>query len=329
MSYQTGTASSPTNLLQTLVTWLVSIGWTQDMSQADGAGWRAHLHKSGNYVNLRATVNESVWAGGTQGPGYGLHCYVGTGFSGAAAWNAQAGGPLGNAQTYNVGVGGNLPTGAIQNYYFFGDATGDNGVVVIEATSAIYKVIGWGLSLVKAGTWTGGPYFFGSVSGFYVNYASAGPGTTLSSSCPGSDSDFVGAQNCYIRVDVDTFTGKWIGLSQSNTAAAQGYTGKNGASSVAPALNYALRQLAPRYSDNWIQPDTWQLSQTSSVDARANLLPVHLWAVRDTTGALSLIGSIPNVFSSNGVGNGFSPASEYVLGATTYKMFPNFAVTKQ
>jgi hypothetical protein len=29
------------------------------------------------------------------------------------------------------------------------------------------------------------------------------------------------------------------------------------------------------------------------------------------------------------VGNGFSNASEYVLGPTTYKMFPNFAVVKQ
>jgi hypothetical protein len=59
-SYQTGISSSPTNLLQTLVTWLTNQGWTMDMSQADGSGWRAHLHKSGVYVNLRSAMNEDL-----------------------------------------------------------------------------------------------------------------------------------------------------------------------------------------------------------------------------------------------------------------------------
>jgi hypothetical protein len=330
MSYQTGTASSPTNLLQTLVTWLVAIGWTQDMSQADGAGWRAHLHKSGNYVNLRSCINEStgIWGGGVYQAGYSLNMYIGTGFNGANAWNAQAGGPIGSGVAYTVGVAFALPAGAIQNYYFFGDATGDNIVIVVERTPSLYVHMGWGLSLVKAGTWTGGPYFFGTVCGYYAPYtAGPGPGNTLSSSCPGCDCDYISAPNCYIRIDVDTFTGKWIGVSTTNTAP-QGYTGKFAASSVMPAFSYSARTSAPRYSDNLGYAPSWQLNQTSNADSRANLLPVHLWAVRDT-GAMSLIGWIPNVFSTNGVGNGFSNASEYVLGPTTYKMFPNFAVVKQ
>jgi hypothetical protein len=332
MSYQTGTATSPVNLLQTIVTWLVSIGWTQDMSQADGTGsvgWRAHLHKGTNYVNLRAVMNESsgIWAGGMYSAGYGICMYLGTGFSSAAAWNAQAGGPIGSGQTYTLGVGFSLPSGAIQNYYFFGDATGDNIVIVVEKTPSIYQHMGWGLSLVKAGAWTGGPYFFGSLDGYYVFYTGAGPGNTLSSSCPGCDADYVSCQNCFIRIDVDTFTGKWIGVSP-NTGVAQGYTGKLAASSVMPAYSYGARTIAPRFSDNTGSLPSWQNNQTSSADSRANLLPVHLWAVRDA-GQMSLIGWIPNVFCTNGVGNGFSNASEYVLGPTTYKMFPNFAVVKQ
>lgn len=331
MSYQTGTASSPINLLQTLVTWLVSIGWTQDMSQADAAGWRAHLHKSGNYINLRASMNEgspAIWAGGVYQNGYGLHCYLGTGFNGLNAWNNQAGGPIGNAAAYTVGVAFALPSGAIQNYYFFGDATGDNIVIVVERTPSLYVHMGWGLSLVKVGAWTGGPYFFGTVCGYYTNYiGSPGPGNTTSSSCPGCDTDYISCQNCYIRIDVDTFIGKWIGVS-ANTGVGQGYTGKLAASSVMPAVGVAARTIAPRYSDNSSQGPSWQVNQTSSADGRANLLPVHLWAVRDT-GAMSFIGWIPNVFSTNGVGSGFSNASEYALGPTTYKMFPNFAVLKQ
>jgi hypothetical protein len=53
-----------------------------------------------------------------------------------------------------------------------------------------------------------------------------------------------------------------------------------------------------------------------------------MFAQRDS-GAVSLLGWIPNIFWSNGVGVGFSNASEYVLGTTTYKMFPNFAIVKQ
>jgi hypothetical protein len=331
MAYQTGTASSPVTLLQTLVTWLISIGWTQNMSQADGLGWRAHLQKSGNYVNFRASMNESaIWAGAQFGASIGLNFYLSSSLASGSAWNNQAGGPIGTGQVYTVGVGAGLPIGAIQNYYFFSDSAGDNVVVVIEATPALYRHIGWGLSLVKVGAWTGGPYFFGSVCGYYVGSGSAGPGTTLTSSCPGCDGDFSGNQNCFIKANVDTFTGLWLGLATANaTAPITGGTGKLAASSVAPAYSYALRTLAPRYTDNWFYAPGWQQNQTSGADGRANLLPVHLWAVRDS-GALSLIGWIPNVFFTNGVtAGGFSNASEYVLGGITYKMFPNFAVIKQ
>jgi hypothetical protein len=336
MSYQTGTATSPINLLQTLVTWLVSIGWTQDMSQADGvggAGWRAHLHKGTNYVSLRAFVSTetatNIWGGGMTQAGNGLGLYLNTSFNGVNAWNAQLGGPIGSGQTYTVGVGIGLPSGSIQNYYFFADSGGDNVVIVIETTPALYKYLGWGPSPIKAGTWTGGPYFFGSMSGYFSTLTTANnAGATTTSNCPGADADAGSVQNCFVRVDVDTFTGKWLGVS-SNTGPAQGYTGKNLASMVAQATGGGSpRTIGPRYSDSLAPTQTWQLNQTSSADSRANLLPIILMATRDT-GAFSFIGSLPYVFLTNGVGAGFSNASEYVLGTTTYKMFPNFAVVKQ
>jgi hypothetical protein len=73
----------------------------------------------------------------------------------------------------------------------------------------------------------------------------------------------------------------------------------------------------------------FQFLQTSLQDGRANLLPILLWVLRDggSTGR-SLLGDIPNVFSTNAVGNGFSQASDYPLGGDTYKLFPHFAVKK-
>src|ERR1700733_1444965 len=79
-------------------------------------------------------------------------------------------------------------------------------------------------------------------------------------------------------------------------------------------------------------PHQFQYQQTSQLDGRVNLLPILWWVGRDgssgSTGPFSLIGSIPVIVFSNGVGNGFVPAGEYALGASTYKMFPNFAILK-
>jgi hypothetical protein len=333
MSYQTGTATSPINLLQTIVTWLVSIGWTQDMSQSDGAGWRAHLHKSGNFVNLRAFMNESggtIWGGGMWRAGYGIAMYCGSGFASGSDWKSQAGGPIAQGQTYNVGVAAALPAGSIQNYYFFGDATGDNVVLVIEQTPAVYNHLGFG-QLVKAGAWTpGGAYFFGSTSGFGATFPSPAYGVTDTSACPGCW-DFNQSQNCFVRADVDTFTGNWLAVGNNNGGASWGYTGKFVQSAVGPPSQGGNPLfVAPRYTDGLASGprNAWQVNQTSSADGRANLLPVLMFAQRDS-GAVSLLGWIPNIFWSNGVGIGFSNASEYVLGTTTYKMFPNFAVVKQ
>jgi hypothetical protein len=336
VAYQTGTASSPIDLLQKIVTWLTSIGWTSDMSAADGAGWRAHLHKGTNYVHLRAQMNEgTIWQQGNQ-YGYGLHLYLSSAFNGSAAWNAQPGNPpVGNGTAFPVGVGALLVAGPIQNYYFFSDVAADNVILVIEKTAGVYVHVGWGLSMTKCGTWTGGAYFFGSMSGYWAGYYPGpsyhpSPGINDSSSCPGADGDWWGPYtNFFVRCDVDAFTGKWLGVS-NNQYPPYGYTGKFCRSSVFPMESTSSEYNIALYlaSSNYTSTYDFQTCQTSAADGRTNLLPPLIWGQRDI-GEFSLLGSIPNIFSSNGVGNGFSNTSEYVIGTTTYKMFPNFAVIKQ
>lgn len=337
MAFQTGTASSPSNLLQTLVTWLVSLGWNQDMSQADGAGWRAHLDRHGNFVHLRAFSNEGAslpFASNANSSGNaGLAMYLSTAFASADAWNAQPGNPpFQSGSSVNVvGTGMALPSGAIQNYFFFADSAADNIVVVIEKTPGVYVHIGWGLSLAKAGAWTGGAYFFGTSQGYWasdVDVVSGHPGFTSPSYCPGTYGDYAAAspyQNLYVRADVDSFTGKWLG-NAAQTAATQGYTGKNCASGI---YGISAPPALPYYGHSALATE-WQNNQTSQLDGRANLLPVAIWAARDATpGGYSPLGQVPNVFFTNAIGNGFSNAEEITLGATTYKLFPNFAVIKQ
>src|SRR5260370_3712544 len=99
MAYQTGTASCPVDLLQKLVAWLSGLGWHTDLSAVDGTGgvgWRAHLDLHGNFVHLRAFVNESPAAsvpftynnGGSSGNA-GVALYLSTAFNPATARNAQ------------------------------------------------------------------------------------------------------------------------------------------------------------------------------------------------------------------------------------------------
>jgi hypothetical protein len=332
MSYQTGTATTATNLLETLVTWLVSLGWNQDRSAAEGLGWTASLDHNGNFVHLRAVENESgtiPWHACIPGA-YGLHMYLGTAFDSSQPFNNQtAGAPLGSS-TFPIGVGMQLSAGPFANYYFFADATADNIVVVVERTPGLFVHLGWGLSIQKAGAFTGGPYFFGSTSGYATGYLGLGantPGFTSTSDCPFVNHDALGAGCGFVRADVDSYTGLWVSISTVTTRD-QGYAGREGDSSVI-GTNPTPNANIPVYADG-AGAFKFQFAQTSAQDGRSNLLPIYLWVLRDgTTTGYSMLGTAPNVFWTNAVGNGFSNADEYVLGATTYKVFPNFAVVKQ
>jgi hypothetical protein len=332
MAYQTGSATSPTDLLQQLVTWLVARGWTQDMNQADGVGWRAHLHKSGFYINLRAVMNDtgltSVWAGSSSlsPSAYSIGLYAGTGFNSSNGWNAQAGGPIGSGQTYTVGASCPFTSAiSITGYHFFDDGN-DNITVVVERAPGIFVHFGWG-NFTKAGAVTGGAYFFAPSPGFYQAFSSNNPGAyggNTSALCPFCDTDSVTGSyySSFVRADVDTFTGKWLGTANAGgLGVPQGYTGRNSASVIpgGPAQSVAQANV-PHYG-------TFASRQTSSQNLQANLLPIHLFVPRDA-GGWSLLGTIPSLYYSDAVGDGNSAKDEIQIGSDTYKLFPNFAVKK-
>jgi hypothetical protein len=341
MSYQTGMASGPTDLLQKLVTFLAANGWTSDLSAGDGAGWRAHLHLGSQYVHMRSFVSEgvpTVFAHLNGATKSGIALYGSSSVDTGVAWNAQPGTPpLENGSGSNVlGAGMQLNNGgaAIQNYYFFCDGSGDNVTVVVEKTVGVFVHMGFGSSLQKCGTWTGGQYFFGSSNGYSLGanvVTSPSPGYVTTSACPGAYGDQLSSyQNAYVRADVDAFTGKWVGIG-SQVTASQGWTGKNGST---PVYQAGSASNIPADIPSYGQPSAADLTtqfqnrQMSQIDARANLLPVLLWTARDVSGS-SPLGTIPNVFSTNATLQGFSIAGIYSIGGSDYMLFPNFAVLKQ
>lgn len=312
MSYYTGTALSPTDLLQKLVGHLVAAGWTQNMSQAEGSGWRAHLSKSGVFVNFRAFVNESFTS-----TGYSICMNVGTGYASGSAWNAQAGTPVKSGTSTVVGVGMPLVNaGPYLNYHVFTDAA-DSVQIVLERTAGVFVHLGFGQTQ-KNGTWTGGAFFHGSVMWDNANSTSSNyAGITTTSYCPGA-CNFYNSATGFVRADVDTWTGKWLSMSVS-TQAGYGYTGKRCLTPVKG--NSEPDGQIPGYTGSW------QGKMTSDMNGQANFLPVHLWAERDAGGA-SLLGNLPLVRLSNATAKGFSFGQEVHIGSDTWKVFPNFAVQK-
>lgn len=329
MAYQTGTASNPNDLLQKLVTFLVANGWTQDMSQADGTGWRAHLHRSGVYVNLKATTGAvNPWAF-TPNPNASssdaaLHIYLGDGFSGASNWNLQPGGPLLNGTTNRTGCSMPLPQGSITAYHFFSDETGDNIMVVVERTPGNFTHMEWGVSVNKAGSYTGGPYFGSVLNGynaFTTSTSARGGRLGPTAGFPFNWGDGSGtAAGSYVRADVDSFTGKWLGLGDSTSQPSGGYTGKNAAAGIRQGSSV---------TQNDIPLETWFWERLTSVfTGQPTLLPCRIYVPRDA-GGFSLLGEVPGIFKINAVPDlGFAAGSIISLGADSYMLFPNFAVRK-
>lgn len=310
MAYSTGTATSPITLLQSIVTFLVAQGWTTDMSQSEGTGWRAHLHKGGNYVHFRAAVNENVHG---QGQGYYLAMYLGTAFSGGAAWNAQTGGPdLGGVTGMAMAL---VNGGPYLNFHFFSDAS-DNVTLVLERTSGVFVHLAFG-TVAKAGSWTGGAWFTGSCPWVWSSNTGASiDGTLSTASCPGAFNNYINSATGYVRADVDTFTGKWLFIG---SAGGYGGTGKR---VMTPIQGYQNPDSQiPGYGTYW------QKRQTSDMSGIANLLPVTLWAERDGGGA-SLLGSLPTIRYTNATSKGFVAGQEQTIGSNVWKFFPNFAVLK-
>lgn len=336
MAFENSAASGASDLLQKLVIFLAANGWTTDLSASDGSGWRAHVHKGGQFVHLRACQNETSQFKSNQGvSGWGICLYAGTAYSSGNDWNdMRTGAPLQSGDaTKPVGLACKLLNAAIANYYFFTDASGDNVAVVVQVGSQLYNHFGFGASLEKVGTYTGGQYFFAPFDGFQGldqgATSRAGDCVHLSANAPGANATPFNTTSWFVRADVDAFTGKWV-QGSDNVSDQFGYTGKLGGSPIGGETMFNLKTQFPSYFSSFgTVPGDFQSHQVSLQDGRANLLRAMLYAQRDGSGpGYSPLGSIPNIRVTSAYGQGFSAAEDYLLGADTWTIFPKFAVKK-
>ncbi len=318
MAVSTGSATSNIDLLQQLVAWLVTRGWTSSMSQASGAGWRAHLSKGSVYANFLASRdNDAAWASNVANTlNFALHLYLGTGYNSGAAFNAQAGGPVGSGTSNTVGICAVTGSGAITSYQFLDDGA-DNIVVVIERTPGVFRYLAWG-TITKFGSWTGGEFFCGSSPGYYASTFFE-PGA-YSSACPFATGGGISTSghNAFLRADVDAFTGKWLSCGSSATVVF-GYTGKYGSSGI-KGDNDSPPEDVPNLSL------AAQLKLHNTLDGRVITLPITLYGNRDG-GGYSALGEVPSLrlCRASEIG-GASVGSDLPIGSDTWRVFPGFLV---
>ena len=341
-SYHTGTSSSPTNLLQTLVTWLTGQGWGVDLSAAIEAGWRAHLHKNGLYVNLRAAMDEKIWPREAEGlyhdcgeGGYGIGLYLGNGYSGGAEWHNQSGRPV-RVDGTTVGAGANLPAGSVAAYHLFDDGN-DHIAVVVERSPGIFCHFGWGPAMAAVGQPETFPYFYGSSSAYMNTLDTAPPGdrhginvTALPPMSHG-DRDYSSYESgvqmvhttAMVRVDAGTFSGRWVGNGNWNDKG-YGYSGRfmRCACNVHPDTQGTCDEgKFPGYQ--YLRSRVHQAAFAGGL-----LLPLHCYVLTDPGARWAPLGYPPSVFWCEAVGHGFAAGQIYQVGGLDYMLFPHFAVRK-
>jgi hypothetical protein len=207
MSYQSGTATGPTDLLDKIRAFLLADSWTINDHSADGAGYRLHVQKTASdstvmYFNFRSAINENVFGDST---GYlltGIGINGSIGYDAGEAWNAQP--TYSMNRNYTNATSGcvisNMSTSAIPSYFFF--TIGDSVHIVVEVVSGEYQYMSFGC-LAKQGVFTGGQYFS-------ANYPSYGTNTMRTSYGPTyfSSPMYSGASTYYMHgfvyVDVDS-----------------------------------------------------------------------------------------------------------------------------
>jgi hypothetical protein len=303
------------------------------MSAADGAGWRAHLHKTVGaqtlYVNLRSAINEIIFPSVQGTAAYGIGLYGGTSYDGGVAWHLQPGRPIAYGYSYTTGCGITLPSGAVLDWRGFDDGS-DNIIIVVEVAGGVYGHLGFGLSLNKAGAYTGGQYTFGSRSASYLSSTTVMGSLGSSAGCPfsglgvldGNSLQSVAAVG-FIYADVDGVT-NWVGIPNNSASSTNGFTGKYSESGVY-YLNKTTNGSACYYDvPTYARICRWLVSEINNA---AVLLPIRVYVQR-SAGGFSLLGALPSVFVSSAVGEGFVGGEVYTLSAKNYMLFPNFAVRK-
>lgn len=311
MAYEIGSWLNPSDGLDKIRVFLIAQGWTVDSFVVEAPGKRLHMHKGTTYLNAHSSDDSTIRLWDTTYSGAGMPQIgfnLGTGYSGATSWRDQPGvvrDPVGTP----IGSAMQLPAAAIVSYRFDYDDLYKSLVVYVQTTIGVWRWMGFGESLIKAGVWTGGAWIASSSNFYYANYVAYPGNNSPDSAYPfGANENF--AAMAYLRADVDAYVGKWVSCSPTDG------TGKGGGTNVAGSrpVQATIPSLAALHN-----------RARNSLNSLSVLLPLQLFANRDA-GGVSLLGTLPNIYATNTAG--MVPGQPYQQGVDWFTPYPGDVPTR-
>lgn len=303
MAYETGSAFSPSDLLDKLREFLLTNGWTINLFVPVGSGNRLHVQKGACYYNFRSYHNETLSPeddlnGQNTENFWGIGGYASDGYSEASNWNAQPGYAF--YSTYSRGGYANQLSSAIPKYHFFTYSDITEVHIVIEFVTGKFQHINFGdlqkyNASASGGCWISMPTSTNlGLPHYYGPDFSSGAGSMV---------PFRGAYyhaspygSSMVRVNIDNHNG-WA------------FEGSTSYVSYSP-----IAAVGPHYYNQDLETAT-----TSPYSWQTQLLPYVIGIVR-ANDAVSPFGEIKHLRELD-ITN-YMEAEEIVLGPDTWKVFP-------
>ncbi len=307
MAYETGTASTPIDLLDKLRVFAVARGWTQNRNDSpSGTEREVSLSKGGHFINLKGVNGANIFLLNNQSR-HAIALSGSDSYSSGDDWDLQNGYPVdfGTTARFNVATIFAINSGPFPSYHFFSDSSGDYIHCEVEVASGFYQRLGFGvLNLYDPATPGGGRYYY-ATGGKHVDDSTGSSswlGVPINDNRSLEEAPFRGGTfgidsvdaGSLLRVNHPDFNG-WASssISQSNA-----YTG---------AAAIGLRERA-----------MLQLS-ASPLNNTAVLTPINVAADLNNV-SLIPFGTVPDMrYMDMTI---YQPGDEFSLGPDTWKVFP-------
>lgn len=309
MAYETGSAASPSDLLDKLRAFVAANGWTVNDFSTVGSGKRLHISKANIYANFRAWQNETLVGNNTElnadsiSNFWGIGGNLSTGWSGTGTvWSRQVGFPNYGTTPYPRGGYVVNLSSAIPTYHFFTYTDINEVHVVLEFITGKFQYFGFG----KLDMYNGSAF-----GGEWMSMPSYNPATSMLPYSNGQDANSApsmipfrscwystAAASSFVRLNVDSIDGWGFDAPYSS------------------ASYSSLAVVGPSYYDQDMETGT-----TSPYNWQTQLLSYMICVLRSNTRA-SPIGEI-KYFRKLDMTN-FTAAEEVTLGSDVWKIFPHY-----
>lgn len=303
MAYQTGSASSPTQLLDALRVFAIANGWTELRWGALGNGYQLSLSKNGLYCHLRSGVNEALRSG--YAAVTGIFLSASTGFDGAQPWNNQPGTIVNTSGL--VEACGLYEVSASNTYHLFAASGPDMILLAAEVSPGVFHHLAFG-ELTRYGNYAGGVFVTGAFGSDAYTYSYNGF-TDYVFGYPYDRhgglpfNDYKGYGQTYVRGSVDAVEA-WYAVCQSSPLTGKRAKGIWEAGTGTPSGSLA------RF---------WWDRSPNTLNGITPMLPFHV-CVERPSGYFSPFGVTPHLRYLN-LAN-YQPAEQFALGTEQWAVFP-------